>query len=53
MLTHDGEETGILLEGRLELVVGNEIFVLEAGDSYYLKAPARTVSATHSTSRRG
>ena len=57
MLTHDGEETGILLEGKLELVVGNEIFILEAGDSYYFEstrphrfrnpfdAPARLISA--------
>ena len=56
-LTHDGEETGILLEGKLELVVGNEIFILEAGDSYYFEstrphrfrnpfdAPARLISA--------
>ncbi len=57
MLTHDGEETGILLEGRLELVVGNEIFILEEGDSYYFEStrphrfrnpfdrPARLISA--------
>ncbi|WP_122625801.1 cupin domain-containing protein, partial [Pseudomonas viridiflava] len=37
MLTHEGEETGILVEGRLELVVGLETFVLEAGDSYYFE----------------
>ena len=57
MLTHEGEETGILLEGRLELVVGYETFVLEAGDSYYFEStrphrfrnpfdePARLISA--------
>ncbi|WP_040260300.1 MULTISPECIES: cupin domain-containing protein [Pseudomonas] len=57
MLTHDGEETGILIEGRLELVVGLETFVLEAGDSYYFEStrphrfrnpydvPARLISA--------
>lgn len=57
MLTHDGEETGILLEGRLELVVGTELFILEAGDSYYFEStrphrfrnpfeqPARLISA--------
>ena len=57
MLTHEGEETGILVEGRLELVVGLEIFVLEAGDSYYFEStkphrfrnpfdmPARLISA--------
>jgi len=57
MLTHEGEETGILVEGRLELVVGLETFVLEAGDSYYFEStkphrfrnpfdvPARLISA--------
>lgn len=57
MLTHDGEETGILLEGKLELVVGMETFILEAGDSYYFEStkphrfrnpydePARLISA--------
>ena len=57
MLTHEGEETGILVEGRLELVVGLETFVLEVGDSYYFEssrphrfrnpydAPARLISA--------
>lgn len=57
MLTHEGEETGILIEGRLELVVGLDTFVLEAGDSYYFEstrphrfrnpydAPARLISA--------
>ncbi|MDU9394785.1 cupin domain-containing protein [Pseudomonas japonica] len=57
MLTHDGEETGILLEGKLELVVGLETFILEAGDSYYFEStkphrfrnpydePARLISA--------
>jgi mannose-6-phosphate isomerase-like protein (cupin superfamily) len=38
MLTHEGEETGILVEGRLELVVGLETFMLEAGDSYYFES---------------
>jgi mannose-6-phosphate isomerase-like protein (cupin superfamily) len=38
MLTHEGEETGILVEGRLELIVGLETFVLEAGDSYYFES---------------
>jgi transcriptional regulator with XRE-family HTH domain len=57
MLVHEGEETGTLLEGRLELVVGFETFILEAGDSYYFEStkphrfrnpfdvPARLISA--------
>ena len=58
MYAHEGEETGVLVEGRLELTVGDETFVLECGDSYYFdstkphrfrnpfEAPARLISAT-------
>ncbi|MDN6856626.1 MULTISPECIES: cupin domain-containing protein [Pseudomonas] len=58
MYAHEGEETGVLVEGRLELTVGDETFVLESGDSYYFdstkphrfrnpfEAPARLISAT-------
>ncbi|MDD1783082.1 cupin domain-containing protein [Enterovibrio sp. ZSDZ35] len=35
MLQHEGEESGIVIEGRLELTVGDDVFVLEEGDSYY------------------
>jgi mannose-6-phosphate isomerase-like protein (cupin superfamily) len=57
MLVHEGEETGILVEGRLELVVGLDTYILEAGDSYYFEStkphrfrnpfdvPARLISA--------
>ncbi len=38
MLTHEGEESGILIEGQLELTVGSEIYVLESGDSYYFQS---------------
>lgn len=58
MYSHEGEEAGLLVEGRLELTVGEEVFVLEAGDSYYFdstrphrfrnpfEVPARLISAT-------
>ncbi len=58
MLTHDGEEAGMLVEGRLELTVGNETYTLETGDSYYFESskphcfrnpfdvPAKLISAT-------
>ena len=58
MLNHDGEEAGMLVDGRLELTVGTEVFVLEPGDSYYFDStkphrfrnpfdkPARLISAT-------
>ena len=57
MLVHEGEETGIIVEGRLELVVGLDTYILEVGDSYYFEstrphrfrnpfdAPARLISA--------
>lgn len=32
--SHDGEEAGLVLAGAMELVVGAETFVLEAGDSF-------------------
>ena len=58
MLNHEGEEAGVLVDGRLELTVGSEVFVLESGDSYYFEStqphrfrnpfdqPARLISAT-------
>lgn len=35
MLTHEGEEAGLVVAGRLELTVGETLYVLETGDSYY------------------
>ncbi len=58
MLSHEGEEAGMLVEGRLELTVGEEVFILDTGDSYYFRSdqphrfrnpfeqPARLISAT-------
>lgn len=58
MLAHQGEEAGMLVEGRLELTVNGQVFVLEPGDGYYFDsskphrfrnpfdAPARLISAT-------
>ncbi len=37
-LTHEGEECGIILSGRLEVTVGDESAVLRAGDAYYFKS---------------
>lgn len=31
---HIGEEGGVVVEGRLELIVDGEVYVLEAGDAY-------------------
>lgn len=33
--SHEGEEFGLVLEGRYEVSVGDQTFVLEAGDSIY------------------
>ncbi len=35
MLENDAEEGGYILEGKIELTVGNEVFTLKANDSYY------------------
>jgi mannose-6-phosphate isomerase-like protein (cupin superfamily) len=34
MLTHESEESGLILEGRLELTVGDQIYYLSTGDAY-------------------
>jgi transcriptional regulator with XRE-family HTH domain len=58
MLQHEGEEGGVVVEGQLELTVGQEVFVLASGDSYYFSSkqphrfrnpfdvPCKLVSAT-------
>ena len=38
MLRHDSEEGGIVLRGRIEVTVGEERRVLEAGDAYYFQS---------------
>jgi mannose-6-phosphate isomerase-like protein (cupin superfamily) len=35
LYSHNAEEAGWVLKGTIELTVGNEVFVLNAGDSYY------------------
>ena len=35
MYSHEGEETGYVLAGQLELTVDGEIYVLQAGEGYY------------------
>lgn len=37
-LSHDGEEVGIILSGRLEVSVGDERQVLGPGDAYYFES---------------
>ena len=38
MLTHAGEEGGVIVKGRIEVTVGGESRVLAAGDAYYFKS---------------
>ena len=38
MLTHNGEEGGVVVRGRIELTVGGESRVLSAGDAYYFNS---------------
>ena len=38
MLTHQGEEGGIVIRGQIEVTVGGEIAMLSAGDAYYFES---------------
>lgn len=37
-ITHEGEECGIILAGRLQVSVGEQTAILRAGDAYYFKS---------------
>jgi len=37
-MTHEGEECGIMLSGRLEVTVADKTEVLRAGDAYYFRS---------------
>ncbi len=37
-LTHEGEECGIVLSGRLQVTVGDDVAVLGRGDAYYFRS---------------
>ena len=37
-ITHEGEECGLVLRGRLQVTVGEQTQVLRAGDAYYFKS---------------
>ena len=38
MLTHRGEESGIVLEGEIELTVGDQSRILKPGEAYYFES---------------
>ena len=37
-ITHEGEECGLILKGRLQVTVGDQSAVLRAGDAYYFRS---------------
>lgn len=39
MLSHEGEEAGLVIEGQLEVTVGEQSRVLRAGDGYMFPSP--------------
>lgn len=43
MLTHEGEEGGVIVQGQIELTVGDQMRILGPGDAYYFdsKTPHR------------
>lgn len=38
MLTHAGEESGVIVRGEIEITVGDRCEVLQAGDAYYFNS---------------
>lgn len=38
MLSHQGEEAGVIVKGRLEVTVGSDKKILKAGDAYYFES---------------
>lgn len=38
LYSHEGEECGIVLEGRLEITIEDEVYILEAGDSICIES---------------
>jgi len=38
LIEHEGEELGFVLEGRLELVVDNVVYLVSAGDSFFFRS---------------
>jgi transcriptional regulator with XRE-family HTH domain len=38
VISHQGEEGGIVIKGHIELTVGNEVHVLGPGDAYYFES---------------
>ena len=51
MLSHQGEEGGVVISGQIELTVGGQSRVLGPGDAFYFLARVRIDSATSARRR--
>jgi len=51
MISHTGEEAGVIISGEIELTVGNETRILKKGDAYYIdtQTPHRFRNTTKKT----
>jgi mannose-6-phosphate isomerase-like protein (cupin superfamily) len=38
MLSHDGEEGGVIVQGQVEITVGERVKVLGPGEAYYFES---------------
>src|SRR4249920_463824 len=38
MLSHDGEEGGVIVQGQVELTVGDRVRILNSGEAYYFES---------------
>ena len=38
MLSHDGEEGGVIIQGQVEITVGDRVKVLGPGEAYYFES---------------
>ncbi|RYE95788.1 MAG: cupin domain-containing protein, partial [Oxalobacteraceae bacterium] len=38
MLLHEGEEGGVVIEGEVEVTVGDQVRILRAGEAYYFES---------------
>ena len=48
LYNHDGEEFLFILEGEVEMIVGNEKYILEEGDSIYFDSTKKHRLLSHS-----
>lgn len=49
LMSHQGEETGLVISGEIEVTVGNEVRILKAGDGYHFNSEVPHVFRNIST----